>query len=112
MPTAAAPISAVASQPTAFNGPGSSNSPITVFRLDRIIISMTGTAMTPLITALQNSALIKLRARLGIGGDAAGIVVGRAGDQTWTQNLRKLGPFRLLYVIQGVGRLEADLGWR
>ena len=33
---------------------------------------------------------------LGIGGDAAGIVVGRAGNQAGAHDLHQLGMFRLL----------------
>ena len=59
MPTAAAAMTAVASQPSALSHGRSVNWPITSGR-DAIsmIITMIGTAATPLITALQNSALI------------------------------------------------------
>ena len=63
MPTAAAPITVVANQPTVLRTGGSVNPPITAgLQARRIIMTMTGTATTPLITALQNSALIGSRA--------------------------------------------------
>src|SRR4051812_16332036 len=58
-PMAAAAMAAVASQPTAFRPECSLKSPMAARWLERCIMSaMTGTATTPLITALQNSALI------------------------------------------------------
>ena len=39
-----------------------------------------------------SQAVAKLRARLGVGGDSAGIVVGSAGDQARAQNIPKLRP--------------------
>ena len=59
MPTAATAITAVASQPSAFSRGRRANWPITFLReAISMIITMIGTAATPLITALQNSALI------------------------------------------------------
>ena len=59
MPMAAAAITAVASHPRVLNPGLSVNWPITR-RREAISMTMTmiGTAATPLITALQNSALI------------------------------------------------------
>ena len=57
MTTAA--INAVASQPKNFNTPRTTNGPIMSRRAESsIITTIIGTATTPLITALQNSALI------------------------------------------------------
>ena len=59
MPTAAAAMTAVASQPIARLAPVTTNlRMILAFEVISIIITMTGTATTPLITALQKSALI------------------------------------------------------
>ena len=59
MPAAAAAIASVAVHPTIRNGPPMTNLPITfLFDVMSIIITITGTATRPLITALQNSALI------------------------------------------------------
>ena len=63
MPIAAAAITAEASQPRVVSHGVNVNWPIT-WRRDpmSIIITMIGIAATPLITALQNSALIGSRA--------------------------------------------------
>lgn len=59
MTTAAAAITAVASQPQNFNEVFNVNLPMTfLFVLIIMIITMTGTAATPLSTALQYSALM------------------------------------------------------
>jgi hypothetical protein len=59
---AAAPMAAVAIQPIIRRGPATMNWPIIfLFEIMIIIITMTGTATTPLITALQNNALIGSR---------------------------------------------------
>ena len=47
-------------------------------------------------------AVAELRAGLGIGGDAAGIVVGGAGDQAGAEHVDELGPFRLLNVFSQI----------
>jgi hypothetical protein len=53
-------MTAVARQPTASSGAGRTNLPITVFRLDNSsIITMTGTATTPLTTTLSDGAGVK-----------------------------------------------------
>ena len=59
IPNAAAAMTAVASHPNTLSAPDNTNLPM-IFLLDvmSIIITMTGTETTPLITALQNSALI------------------------------------------------------
>ena len=58
MPIAAAAITPVATQPTSFSRRGSTKAPMTSRReARRSIIAITGTATTPLTTALQNSAL-------------------------------------------------------
>jgi hypothetical protein len=58
MPTAAAPITAVASHPRTASRFVSANSPITALReAMSMIIAMIGTAATPLMMALQISAL-------------------------------------------------------
>src|SRR5690348_3471548 len=57
MPTAAIAMTAVAAHPTAFNPLDRVNRPMTLGRtVSNIIITMTGTATSPLITALQNNA--------------------------------------------------------
>ena len=62
MPTAAAAITAVASHPRMRSRLVSANSPITAGReAISMIIAMIGTAATPLIMALQISALIGSR---------------------------------------------------
>jgi hypothetical protein len=59
MPVAAAAMARVAIQPMMRNGPLTMNLPITSsFDVMIIIITITGTATTPLVTALQNSVLI------------------------------------------------------
>ena len=59
MAMAAAAITAVASQPIVFSQGPSVNWPITRWREAKSMIRiMIGTAVTPLITALQNNALI------------------------------------------------------
>jgi hypothetical protein len=56
MPTAAAPITAVASHPRTASRFVSANSPITALReAMSMIITMIGTAATPLMMALQIS---------------------------------------------------------
>src|ERR1700733_10823853 len=58
MPTAAAPITAVASHPRTASRFVSTNSPITALRdAMSMIITMIGTAATPFMMALQISAL-------------------------------------------------------
>ncbi len=54
-------------------------------------------------------AKAELCARLGIGGDAARIVVGGARDQARAQDLEKLGPLGLLDVLWTVGRPGSDV---
>ena len=62
-PMAAEAMAAVDSQPTIFSGVGKVNFPmIAALPVRCIMITMTGTATTPLITALQNKALIGSRA--------------------------------------------------
>ena len=59
IPTAAAVITAVASQPSPFSHGPSVNWPMTFEREpSSMIITMIGTAVTPLMTALQNNALM------------------------------------------------------
>ena len=59
MTTAAAAITAVAIQPQAFNDVFKVNLPMTLaLVLIRMIMTIDGTAATPLITALQYNALI------------------------------------------------------
>ena len=59
---AAAAITPVASHPTFLKTPLMANFPIIfLFELMNIIIAITGTATSPLITALQNNALIGSR---------------------------------------------------
>src|ERR1043165_1160564 len=59
IPIAAAAITPVASQPTARRTPVTTNLRMILgFEVMSIIITITGTATTPLITALQNNALI------------------------------------------------------
>jgi len=54
MPATAAAMTKVTAQPTALSGPAIVNLPITSgFAVISIIIAMTGTATTPLMTALQ-----------------------------------------------------------
>ncbi len=54
IPTTAAAITAVATQPTARSAPPTANSPmIFAFAVIAIMIAITGTATTPLTTALQ-----------------------------------------------------------
>ena len=54
-------MTAVAAQPTIFCGIGSLSVPVSFgFAVISIMTNMIGTAATPLITALQNSALIGL----------------------------------------------------
>jgi hypothetical protein len=61
MPIAAAAMTAVASHPIARLAPVTTNfRMIFGFEVINIIITITGTATTPLIAALQNSALIGL----------------------------------------------------
>jgi hypothetical protein len=55
MANTASAIAAVAAQPSALSGPPTVNSPITPGRAARTIIAaITGTATTPLITALRD----------------------------------------------------------
>jgi hypothetical protein len=59
IPTAATVIAAVASQPRALSKGRSANWPMTCFReAINMIVTMIGTAATPLMTALQNRALM------------------------------------------------------
>jgi hypothetical protein len=59
--TAAAAMTAVAIQPRTSIGMGAVNAPITdLLETSKTIIAINGTATIPLITALQNSALIGL----------------------------------------------------
>ncbi len=59
IPTMQNPIAAVAIQPRQYTGPVTMRLPITdLRRTNSIIITMIGAASTPLITALQYSALI------------------------------------------------------
>ena len=59
---AAAAMTPVASQPTLLKTPLTANFPIMfLFELMNIIIAITGTATRPLITALQNNALMGSR---------------------------------------------------
>ena len=58
--TTATAIATVQTQPIAESGRGSVNAPITRFCL-AMIMTINGTAMTPLITAHQKSALIGSR---------------------------------------------------
>jgi hypothetical protein len=64
MPTAATAIAAVASQPRASSNGCSANWPMTWFReAISMIMTMIGTAATPLMTALQNKALMGIERR-------------------------------------------------
>ena len=45
-------------------------------------------------------AVTELCARLRVGGDSAGIVVGSARDQPWTQNVPQLGPIGLFDLFR------------
>ena len=80
IPTAAAAITAVAAQPTTLRPSESVNRPMTFGRtVSNIIMTITGTATTPLITALQNNALtgsmgVKLSAGSHHDGDGDGRV--------------------------------------
>ncbi len=59
MPTAAAAITAVASHPNIWRSGPKANAPMTVYReAISMIMPMMGTAATPLMTALQNKALM------------------------------------------------------
>jgi hypothetical protein len=46
-------------------------------------------------------AVAELRARLRIGGDAAGVVVGGAGNEAWPHDIGKLRSIRLLDRVRG-----------
>ena len=88
IPPTQAAIAAVESQPRARSHPLTTNSPI-IFRCAAISIrmTMTGTATTPLITALgPRDAEPELSPGLAVGADPGGIIVGGAGNQTGTQN--------------------------
>jgi hypothetical protein len=64
MPTAATAIAAVANQPRALGKGCSTNWPMTCFReAISMIMTMIGTAATPLMTALQNKALMGIERR-------------------------------------------------
>jgi hypothetical protein len=103
MLAATANITAVAIRPRIFCGSGNRTEPV-IFLLAviSIITNMIGAAVTPLITALQKSALIgliptKFNATPSsvatnriprICRDAAGIVVGRTGYDSGTEFLK------------------------
>jgi hypothetical protein len=72
MRTAATPITAVAIQPSSTIGRLTVNAPITDFlEASRMMTAISGTATTPLITALQNSARIGLMGRYWIPSPAS-----------------------------------------